>query len=115
MMFGVPLERYAHDLDQLLAAVVGPARTVVMFELPTPPGHAAYTRIQRQLARQHAVALIPRRHLVAVLRDPAHTVDGVHLTDAGQAAMLEMVLSVLAPALPSGPGDGRYRKIEPLR
>ncbi len=99
MLFRVPLDRFEHDLDALIRNAVAPDRTVVMFELPTPPFHARYAAIQRRLAARHEVRLIPRRHFIAVIADPAATSDGVHLSQHGHDRMADLVVTLLGPSL----------------
>ncbi|MBC7815364.1 MAG: hypothetical protein IAG10_00530 [Planctomycetaceae bacterium] len=82
------------DLDRLLARLNAPRRTLVMFELPVPPIPGAYefARLQRRLAHRHAVRLIPRRELAAVLFSAGATTDGLHLSIEGQRGLAEFVL-----------------------
>lgn len=82
------------DLDRLLVRLRSPRRTLVMFELPVPPisGGYEFARLQRRLAHRHAVRLIPRREFAKVLLTPGATTDGLHLSEAGQQSLAEMVL-----------------------
>jgi lysophospholipase L1-like esterase len=93
------LPRFHDDLDALLAQVNHPGRPLIMFELPVPPWQTGYVRSQRALASKHKVLLIPRHEFIRVLRDPAATNDGFHLTDQGHARMAEIVKNLIAPAM----------------
>lgn len=104
-----PLDRFEHDLGALLRGVARPNRTLVMLELPTPPFHAGYTRIQRRLAREHDVVLIPRRYFVGVIRDPSATLDSVHLSPDGQTRMAAMLGAVLGGSFRAAPA-GVYER-----
>ena len=102
-----PPQRYAADLADLLQEVVSPDRLVVMFELPTLPFASEYVRIQRRLAQRHDVALIPKRYFLDVIRVPANTRDGVHLSDRGHQVMADLVWRVIGPVLEEYPDESR--------
>ncbi|HXG58830.1 MAG TPA: GDSL-type esterase/lipase family protein [Thermoanaerobaculia bacterium] len=87
MLEGTPPDAFAKALDGLARAARRNGRKVVMLELPLLPGAWRYGLAQRQVARRHGVALIPKRLLAAVLLDPLDTSDGLHLTDRGHAAL----------------------------
>lgn len=91
-------------LDALLEALRGPDRQIVMFELPLPPLHERFGRIQRKLASRHGVVLIPKRVLLAVIEGPDATVDSLHLTQQGHDRMAAFVWAIIAPAMPAGSG-----------
>lgn len=87
------------DLDCILARARVGGRIIIMFELPLPPLHEQYGRIQRRLAEQHGVYLMPKRVLSLLLADSTATVDGIHLSASGHAALAEIVWSAIRPAL----------------
>lgn len=89
---------FERELDALLAALVGPGRTVVMLELPLPPFEQAYGLAQRRLAAAHGVTLIPKRYFTRVLGGKDATVDGLHLSPRGQELMAEAIWEVVGPA-----------------
>jgi acyl-CoA thioesterase-1 len=91
-------DQFEDRLEELLTAVCRPARTVVMVELPLPPFCNRFGMIQRRLARDYDVPLIPRRVLVSVLTTNGATVDGIHLTRAGHEQMAEMMWNIVRPA-----------------
>ncbi|CAN5889516.1 hypothetical protein BH23PLA1_BH23PLA1_25880 [soil metagenome] len=93
-------EAFEEDLDRLLSIVQRPGRVVLMFELPWPPGHAEYGRIQRRLARQQGVLLVPRRVLLGVLLESGATTDSIHLSPAGHRRMARDIWKIIAPAFP---------------
>jgi len=66
-------------------------RVVVMFSLPTPPLYGAYGAIQRRLAKEYGVALIPKRCMTRVFSAPGATIDGLHFTHAGHELMAAAV------------------------
>jgi acyl-CoA thioesterase-1 len=94
-----PTQEFRAALERLLSDVTGPARTVVMLELPLLPFQNEYGRIQRELAKQYHVFLVPKRFLVAVLSSSGATVDLAHLSPAGHNLMAERTWPVIRAAL----------------
>ncbi|HIQ19695.1 MAG TPA: acyl-CoA thioesterase [Planctomycetes bacterium] len=92
--------QFARDLDALLQQVCSPERQVVMFELPLPPFHHEYGRIQRWAARKHGVLLIPKRVFLSVLAPGAATVDTIHLSQEGHRRMAACVWRIVKDAFP---------------
>jgi acyl-CoA thioesterase-1 len=86
---------FHNGLDQLLANVCRPGRTVLMFELPLPPFRNEFGRIQRALAAEYGVTLVPKRIFLHVLMTPGATVDGVHLSPKGHELMRDVVWRIL--------------------
>ena len=78
---------FAERLETLLKQVSRPNRTLLMLELPLPPLRNEYGRIQRSLAQQYRVVLVPKRVMASVLTGPEATFDSIHLTTQGHAAM----------------------------
>jgi acyl-CoA thioesterase I len=89
---------FRNGLDQLLAVVCRPGRTVLMFELPLPPFRNEFGIIQRELAGEYGVMLVPKRIFLNVLMTPGATVDGVHLSPAGQVLMRDTVWKLFQAA-----------------
>ena len=94
MLDGVEPREFEANLDQILRRLSG--RTLIMFELPVPPGRWRYGAIQRRLARRHAVHVVPKRILLRVLVDPQSTSDGLHLTTTGHQRLAAGVRAWLA-------------------
>ena len=92
-------DRFGAELATLVRSVGGPGRQVVMVELPRFPFADAYGRQQRRVARQYGVRLVPRRLFAAVLAGPGATTDGVHLSNAGQRAMADLIWRAVGPAM----------------
>jgi acyl-CoA thioesterase-1 len=93
-------EQYENRLDALLTAVCRHDRTVVMIELPLPPFRNDFGMIQRRLAEQYGVLLIPKRVFIGVLTTHGATIDGIHLSPAGHALMAEVMWQEIRPAYP---------------
>lgn len=115
LLEGLPVADFEQDLDRLLAASQTDQRQVLMFELPLPPLAARYCAVQRRLALQHHVPLIPRRQFLRVLTGDGSTVDGIHLSVRGQTRLMELVRNLLNVGDSSNEGKGAYRHIEPQR
>jgi acyl-CoA thioesterase-1 len=98
LLGSTPAAEFDRDLDQLLAKVCGPGRIVIMFELPLPPFSNEFGRIQRRLAKNYQVHLIPKRIFVRVLTTDGATVDQVHLSRYGHELMAETVWSLIQSA-----------------
>jgi acyl-CoA thioesterase-1 len=90
--------RFAADLDALLNRLRRPGRQLVMLELPLPPFYNGYGRIQRRLAKQHGVVLIPRREFAGVIFAADATTDGLHLSETGQRLMADMLWRHMSPS-----------------
>ena len=93
--------QFPRALDALLAHVSAPGRQVILFELPLPPFRNEYGRIQRSLARKHAVALAPKRIFLSVLAAHDSTVDTIHLTQTGHCRMAVAVWNLVQSAFPA--------------
>ncbi len=90
---------FEKGMDALLGAVSGPERKVVMLELPLPPFHNAYGRVQRKLARRHGVILVPKRFFAKVLAAPGATSDGLHLSEKGAALMANTMAKLIGSSV----------------
>lgn len=90
---------FEQDLKQILKTVSSPKHTIVMLELPLQPKHIEYGRIQRRLAKQFDVLLIPKHFLVSVLSAKGATTDFIHLSPLGHELMAEKMLSLIGPLL----------------
>lgn len=112
LLENLPPARFEADLTQLLEAVAipigSPSRPVVMFELPLPPASMRYGAIQRRLADDFRVTLIPKRKFIALLTSSGSTVDSIHLSPRGHAAMCDLVIRLF-----DFPADsGSYVRLE---
>jgi len=90
-----PGHAFEEDLRRLLESLKGDSRRLVMFELPLPPFSNRYGRIQRRLASEFDVALIPKRVLSDVIGSARGTLDGLHLSDDGHREIAETVRRVI--------------------
>ena len=115
LLEGLPVAQFTHDLEQLLATAQQPERTVWMFELPMPPLACRYGEVQRRLAHQYKVTLIPRRFLLQVLTSSEGTVDGIHLAPPGHQRLAELVQKMLKLDNAFLERTGSYRHVEPAR
>ncbi len=88
-------EEFHKGLDALLKSLVKCNKSVMMFELPTPPHQSAYLDAQRRLAARYSVSLLPRMALASAIFSPDTTVDGLHLSNKGHELLASAVLSCL--------------------
>src|SRR5579859_1989096 len=96
----VPARTFGNNLQAILSKVSAPGRKVVMFELPPVlPQYTEYGQIQRRLAKQYKVFLIPKHFLIGIIGQPTATTDGLHLSASGARQMAMLVTRVLAPVL----------------
>lgn len=97
LLGGTSAEDFERGLAALLEKAASPGRTLIMFELPLPPGRNRYGLIQRRLANKYDVLLIPKRVLMGVLTEGGATLDSIHLTQPGHAEMAAAVWEVIGP------------------
>lgn len=90
--------QFETGLEQLLAELAAPGRQLVMLELPLPPFYHQYGLVQRQLARKYGVKLVPKRVFLSVLAGGGATLDSIHLSQAGQQQMANVVWEIVGPA-----------------
>lgn len=86
---------FEQALDRLLAITCTADRVVIMFELPLPPFHNEFGRVQRILAAKYGVRLIPKRILASVLTESGGTVDSLHLSVEGHRTLAAEVMKLL--------------------
>lgn len=101
LLSGTSPEDYEQGLEKLLKEVAIPGRTAIMFELPLPPTFNRYGLIQRRLAEQYQVHLIPKRVLMGILTEENATLDSIHLSQAGHARMASIIWKLIQPAFPA--------------
>ncbi len=95
LLFRASREDFERDFRELLDGLAETERRVVVFELPIIVGFRHYGRIQRQLARDYDLPLVPSRVLAGVLSTEDGTSDGIHLTDRGHRNLAERVAGLL--------------------
>ena len=98
LLAGLPSDKFAEGLEELLIKVCSPRRTVVMLELPLIPSKIGYGQVQRRLSEKYHVWLIPKRFLADGLRADT-TSDGLHLSPRGAGRMAAFVASALSGVL----------------
>lgn len=106
----LPVDVYAERLEALLQAARKRYRTVVMMEIPAPPGGRGYGVTQRTLSKKYGIPLVPKRQFLAVLTTSGSTQDGVHLANAGHQRMASLVRKTLGWA--DGQHPGEYQRVE---
>lgn len=90
--------QFTKDLEALPSELEAPGRQLIMLELPLPPFYHEYGRIQRNLARKHHVALVPKRVFLSIIAGNESTLDSIHLSQAGHQNMAVVVWGLVKPA-----------------
>jgi lysophospholipase L1-like esterase len=90
---------FEQHLRSLLQKVVKSNRVVIMLELPLAPWYIRYGRIQRKLADEFGVILIPKSFFADVLSTKGATLDLAHLSPEGHKIMAEKIWSLLGKHL----------------
>jgi lysophospholipase L1-like esterase len=91
----LPSDVYGERLEGLLIQARQRYRHIILMEIPAPPFGNAYGQIQRRLARQYRIPLVPKRCLLQILTTTGGTQDGIHLSDAGQTSLSRLVAHTL--------------------
>lgn len=89
LLYETPIPEFEASLRTMLETVTRHACPVVLLELPLPPFHNRYGRIQRSLAKEFGVLLVPKYVLARVLTTNGATIDGLHLSHAGHRQLAE--------------------------
>jgi lysophospholipase L1-like esterase len=76
-------DAFEKSMRQMLSKLKTTTNKIVWFELPLLPWKTEYGRIQRNLAKEFKVTLIPKRILSGVFQTPGATSDSIHLTEKG--------------------------------
>lgn len=82
-------EEYEKDLTEIIQRLKASSNKIVWFELPLLPQYYPYGRIQRKLAKQLNVDLLPKSVLSTIFSTQGATSDGIHLTLKGHKIMAQ--------------------------
>jgi len=94
-----PYNEFRRDMGEVLTKAGGDGRVVAMVEMPLLPWQLEYGRIQRQLAKEHNVVLVPKRYFVKVLSDEGASVDLAHLSPKGHQLMADEMWGIVGKSL----------------
>lgn len=95
LLDGVSAKTFRKNLEELLKQLQGKNRRIAMIELPLVPlYHTGYGAVQRDLAKQYGVVLIPKHLLADVLMTPGATGDGLHFAETGHALLAERLAAL---------------------
>ncbi len=86
---------FEKDSKQMLNQLKSTSRQVVWLELPLLPQYYRYGRIQRKLAKEFQIQLIPKALLANVFGTTGATSDGIHLTQKGHELMANEIISII--------------------
>ena len=95
LLSGTSIPKFREDLEKMMALACGPHRIVAMVELPLPPFYDRYGMVQRALAKEHGVILIPKRFIADVMSTPGATVDGLHFSNTGHILFARALFGML--------------------
>ena len=82
---------FRKQMDVLLSQVSSKSHRIAMFELPLLPFQNSIGEVQRELATQYGVKLIPKCYLASVLGMEKGTLDGLHLSQLGHDALAKTI------------------------
>ncbi|MBI3865785.1 MAG: lysophospholipase [Planctomycetia bacterium] len=99
LLGAIAADDFERGLDRLLSLVCRDDNAVVMLELPLPPLYNRYGEVQRRLAGQYRVSLIPKRYFAGVFAGSTATIDSLHLSAVGHRKMADMIWTFVAPAI----------------
>lgn len=89
MLSGGDVVGFRSELVSLVSSVKANGGNPLLVQFPAFPTKGAYPTAVAQVARQEGLAFIPRWVLAGVLAKAGSTVDGVHLSEEGHAALAE--------------------------
>lgn len=82
---------FEKSMRQMFNGLKTVTNQIAWFELPLLPWKTQYGEIQRKLAEEMKITLIPKRILSDVFQSPGTTSDSIHLTAKGHQMMAEKV------------------------
>ena len=91
VFMGTPYEEFEEALRNMLTEAVSPQHTVVMLEIPVLPWHLKYVAIQRKVAQEFEMTVIPKKFLAEIFSAEGATVDLAHLSPYGHELMAEQI------------------------
>jgi acyl-CoA thioesterase-1 len=94
-----PNYQFEKNLRELLKKTKGTENLIVMLELPLQPWQIRFGRIQRKLAKEFNVILIPKRFFVSILSAEGANLDLAHLSEEGHMLMAAKVRELLKDCL----------------
>lgn len=96
MLSGGNAADYEPELDALIAAIFQRGGRPVLLQFPALPGRGAFPAAVANVAQRHTVPLVHRRLLASVFGISGSTVDGLHLSDRGHAALAAKLVPLYA-------------------
>jgi acyl-CoA thioesterase-1 len=88
-------KQYETDLMEIIRKLKTSSNQIIWFELPLLPQYYTYGRIQRKLAKQYNINVIPKSVLTTVFCTKNATSDGIHLTPKGHEIMKQRIQKLL--------------------
>jgi lysophospholipase L1-like esterase len=97
-------ELFEKSMRQIFSKLETTANNVVWFELPLLPWKTEYGRIQRNLAKEFKITLIPKRILSGVFQTPGATSDSIHLTEKGHQLLGQEIYQLFKQSIQTPAG-----------
>ncbi|MBW8034720.1 MAG: hypothetical protein FVQ79_03460 [Planctomycetes bacterium] len=95
VFMGTSHEEFEKALRNILAKIVTDQHTVIMLEVPVLPWQVKYNRIQRKVANEFNVTVIPKKFLAGIFSAKGATVDLAHLSANGHELMAHKIWSLI--------------------
>jgi len=95
LLGGTDSQLFHQQLDQLLSKITVGGNQIVMFEIPLIPFHNSFGIAQRNLAKKYHATLLPKSFLTSIFGIKGGTLDGLHLSQAGQDALAGKIQEVI--------------------
>jgi len=86
---------YEESLTELIQCLDTSSNKILWFELPLLPQYYSYGKIQRKLAKQLNIDLIPKFVLATAFNSKDATLDGIHLTPKGHEIMKQQIQKLI--------------------
>ena len=97
LLGGTDPSMFRKDLDSLVSSLCSQNHQVLVVELPLFPFQNAFGEAQRSIVAKYRVAMLPKRCFAQVLATENGTLDGIHLSQTGHAAMARIMAAVIKP------------------
>ncbi len=85
---------FEKSMRQIFSKLNVTAKNAVWLELPLLPWKTEYGRIQRNLAKEFKITLIPKQILSGVFQTPGATSDSIHLTEKGHQLLGQKIFQL---------------------
>lgn len=99
VFLGTSYEEFEKALQNILTKIAIDQHTVIMLEVPVLPWQIQYSRIQRKVAAEFNVTVIPKKFLAGIFSAKGATVDLAHLSPKGHELMAHQIWSFICQSI----------------